>query len=109
VIDVVGGRAEVFMAAMPSVTGQMRSGKLRAIAVASAARVESMPDVPTLSESGFAGFESGNWFAVMVRAGCPQVVVMRLNAEVNKAIGHPDFVTRVKRESGTALGGSPAG
>lgn len=108
VIDVVGGRADVFMAAMPSVTGQMRGGKLRAIAVASAARVEDLPDVPTLGESGFAGFESGNWFAVMVRAGTPEAVIARLNREVNNAVGNADLVARVKREGGTVLGGTPA-
>lgn len=107
VVDVIGGRAEVYMAAMPTVMGQVRAGKLRAIAVASGQRVPDLPDVPTLSESGFPGFESGNWFAVMGRAGTPRAVIDRLNGEVNKALQADDVKARIAVEGGTILGGTP--
>ena len=107
VVDVIGGRAEVFMAAMPTVMGQVRAGKLRAVAVASARRIPDLADVPTLSESGFPGFESGNWFAIMGRAGTPRPIVDRLNAEANTALQAQDVKARIAVEGGTPLGGTP--
>ena len=106
VIDVLGGRAEIFMAAVPSVMGQMRAGKLKAIAVTSAKRAPDLPDVPTLGESGFAGYNSSNWFAVVGRAGTPAAILARLNAEVNKALEAADVKAKFTSEGATVLGGS---
>ena len=90
VIDVLGGRAEIFMAAVPSVMGQMRAGKLKAIAVTSAKRAPELAGCPARSANpGFAGYESSNWFAVVGRAGTPAAILARLNAEVNKALEAP--------------------
>mgnify|MGYP001316450325 CR=1 FL=1 len=108
IIDVIGGRAAVFMAAVPSVMGQMRGGKLRGIAVTSAKRVKDLPDIPTLAESGFPGYEGGNWFAVMGRAGTAPAIIARLNAEVNKSLDAPDVKARIASEGGTILGGTAA-
>jgi tripartite-type tricarboxylate transporter receptor subunit TctC len=107
VIDVIGGRADLFMAAAPSVTGQIRGGKLKAIAVTSATRMKEMPDIPTLAESGFPGFETTNWFAVMGRAGTPQPIIARLNAELNAALQNGEVKAKIASESGEVLGGSP--
>jgi tripartite-type tricarboxylate transporter receptor subunit TctC len=107
VIDVIGGRADVFMAAVPSVAGQMRAGKLKAVAVTSATRTADMPEIPTLAESGFPGFEASNWFAVMGRAGTAPTIIARLNTEVNRALQADDVKARVAAEGGTVLGGSP--
>ncbi len=106
-IDVIGGRADLFMAAAPSVKGHMRSGKLKAIAVTSAKRIPELPDVPTLAESGFPGFETTNWFAVMGRAGTPAPVIARLNAVLNAALADADVKAKIATESGEVLGGSP--
>ena len=96
------------MAAVPSVMGQIRGGKIRAVAVTSTTRVADMPDIPTLAESGFPGFEAGNWFAVMGRAGTPSAIIARLNAEVNKAVEAADVKARIASEGGTTLGGTSA-
>ncbi len=106
-IDVIGGRADLFMAAAPSVNGHMRSGKLKAIAVTSAKRMAELPDVPTLAESGFPGFETTNWFAVMGRAGTPAPIIARLNAVLNAALLDADVKAKIATESGEVLGGTP--
>ncbi len=106
-IDVIGGRADLFMAAAPSVNGHMRSGKLKAIAVTSAKRMADLPDVPTLAESGFPGFETTNWFAVMGRAGTPATIIARLNAVLNTALLDADVKAKIASEGGEVLGGPP--
>lgn len=106
-IDVIGGRADLFMAAAPSVTGHIRSGKLKAIAVTSAKRIADLPDVPTLAESGFPGFETTNWFAVMGRAGTAAPIIARLNAVLNAALQDADVKAKIAAEGGEVLGGPP--
>ena len=107
VIDVVGGRAEVFMAAVPSVLGQVRGGKLRMLAVTSATRHPDLPEVPTLAESGFPGYDASNWFAIMGRAGTPGAIVARLNAELNRTLAAPDIRSKIAHEGARPLGGTP--
>lgn len=107
VIDVVGGRAEVFMAAVPSVLGQVRGGKLRMLAVTSATRHPDLPEVPTLAESGFPGYDASNWFAIMGRAGTPGAIVARLNAELNRTLAAPDIRAKIAHEGARPLGGTP--
>ena len=106
-IDVIGGRAHAFIAAVPSVIGQIRAGKLRALAVTSKGRIGSLPDVPPLHESGLPGYESVNWLAVMGRAGTPQAIVDRLNAALNKALEQPDIKARFENEGASPLASTP--
>ena len=107
VIDVIGGRVHLFVAAMPSVIGQIRAGKLRAIAVTSKTRLAELPDVPPLAEAGFPGFEATNWLAVMGRAGTPQAIVDRLNAELNKALQADEIKQKFASEGATVATGTP--
>ena len=107
VIDVIGGRAHAFIAAVPSVIGQVRGGKLRAIAVTSKTRVASIPDAPPLSEAGLPGYESVNWLAVMARAGTPGAIVEQLNAAVNKALELPEVKAKFENEGASAFSGTP--
>ncbi|MGZ5117285.1 MAG: Bug family tripartite tricarboxylate transporter substrate binding protein [Burkholderiales bacterium] len=71
------------------VAPQVRAGKLRALGVTTLARSEIMPDVPTIAESGFPGFDAGNWFGVVVRSGTPSSIVDRLNAEIVRVLELP--------------------
>ena len=107
VIDVMGGRAHIFIAATPSVIGQIRAGKLRAIAVTTRTRTPELPDVPPLTEAGFPGYESVNWLAVMGRAGTPPPVVGRLNAALNTALDNPELKARFAAEGASVRAGSP--
>ena len=91
---VVAGHTQVSSTSMPPAVPQVRSGKLRALAVTSAQRSPALPDVPTMNESGFSDFDDLTWFGFFAPAGTPPAVVARLNAEINKAMEAPDVVAR---------------
>ena len=76
------------------VKGNIEGGKLRALAVTSANRVPSLPDVPTIAESGFPGFDAATWFALVAPAGVPRDIVMKINAETKAIVATKDFQQR---------------
>jgi len=86
---------------------QIKAGRLRAIAVTSAKRAPELPEVPTIAESGFKGFEASTWYGLLAPAGTPAAVVAKLNSEVNRALAAPEVRQRLAAEGGEALGGSP--
>lgn len=86
VIDLVGGQVDSMFDNLPSAIGQVRAGKLRALAVTSAAPSPFAPGVPTVSASGVPGFDVSAWFAIYAPKGTPQAVIDTLNKEVNKAL-----------------------
>jgi tripartite-type tricarboxylate transporter receptor subunit TctC len=90
VIDLVEGRIDTQFSVLPTTMQFVRAGKLRALAVTSEARVDDLPDVPTLAESGLPGFEATLWFAVIGPKGLPPAIVARLNREIVAAIAEPD-------------------
>lgn len=90
VTAVVGNQAPIGFTSIPMPLAQVRAGKLKPIAVTTARRVAVLPDVPTVAESGFPGFEDAVWFAFFVPAGTPGAVVARLNADLNRAMDLPD-------------------
>ncbi len=71
---------------MPTLLAHIKSGKLRPLAVTSAKRVDDLPQVPTIAESGYPGFEASTWFGFVAPTATPKDVVTRLNAEFNKAL-----------------------
>src|SRR6185369_14062446 len=73
----------------------VKAGKLRALAVASSARIAMLPDVPTMAEAGVAGFEASVWWGFVAPAKVPHDVVTKLNAELNKAVGDPAVRTKL--------------
>lgn len=85
-LAVVGGHAEVLVAPLSDAAPHIASGKLRALAVTSLRRFELIKDVPTLDESGFAGFEALQWFGAVVPAGTPKAVIALLSAEMRRAL-----------------------
>jgi tripartite-type tricarboxylate transporter receptor subunit TctC len=94
--DLLGGVHLVAFDTMPAATPHVRSGKLRAIAVSSSARVQSFPDVPTAQEAGLAGYQVTTWYGIFAPAGTPAAIVNRLHADTVKAMQTPD--TRGKLE-----------
>ena len=94
--DVIGGQADMMFDTVLIVGPHIQSGKLRPIAVSSAKRLESLPDVPTIAEAGQKGFEVGSWQAVFAPAGTPKPVVDRLHAEIMKIVATPEVQTRLK-------------
>ena len=105
--DVMGGQVQLYMSSVPSALSFIRSGKLRALVVTSAQRVNDLPNVPTITESGYKGFDATTWFGLLAPAGTPQPVVARLNAEVNRILQLAEVREKIDSEGAVAMGGSP--
>ncbi len=103
--DLLAGRVQFMFATIPSVIGQIKSGKLRALAVSSKDRSASLPDVPTIAEQGFKDFDAGSWFGFFGPRGTPQPVIDTINAEVNKAL--PSLQKQMISEGADPVGGTP--
>jgi tripartite-type tricarboxylate transporter receptor subunit TctC len=107
-IDVAAGRIPLMLSSIPTALGLIQSGSLRAIAVSALARSPVLPDVPTIAEQGYPGFNAGTWYGLLVPAGTPADIVARLNKAGNAALKSPAIVERVQAEGGIVLGGSSA-
>ncbi len=92
--DVIGGQADLMFDTMLSAMPQVKTGKLRALAVTSAARSSAAPELPTVAESGLPGYEAIAWNGLLAPAGTPKDVVAKLNAEVKKALEVPEVKER---------------
>ncbi|HSI53098.1 MAG TPA: tripartite tricarboxylate transporter substrate binding protein [Ramlibacter sp.] len=103
--DLLAGRLQFMFATIPSVIQHIQAGKLRAIAVTSVKRSRSMPDIPTVSERGFPGFEAGSWFGFFAPKGTPDAVIRDLNAAVNDVL--PSLEAQLVREGADPVGGPP--
>jgi tripartite-type tricarboxylate transporter receptor subunit TctC len=112
VTDAVAGQIQMVFTGAPALVPMVRAGKLRAIAVSSPKRLDLLPDVPTLAESGvkgLEGFEADQWYGLVAPAGTPAAVVQKLNQVVNANLSAPDMVARLKSEGATATPTSPEG
>ncbi len=105
--DVISGNVDLYMSSVPTLLGQIKQGKLRALAVTSAKRVDDLPDVPTIVESGFPGFDAVTWFGLLAPAGTPKEAIDRLSAEFNKALQNPALRKKLGDEGADPAGGSP--
>ena len=90
-MDALSGNVDLLMSSVPSAMAQIKSGKLRPLAVTSAKRSSSIPEVPTVSESGFKDFDVSTWYGVFAPAGTPATVVNVVNAEINKLLATPEM------------------
>ena len=105
--DLMGGQVQVYMSSIPTALSHIKGGKLRAIAVTSPKRAPSLPDVPTISEAGYKGFDANTWFGLVAPAGTPAPIVSKINAEVNRILKMPDVKEKFAAEGGGPLGGTP--
>lgn len=101
--DLIGGQIQLLWLSIPSVLPQVKAGRIRALAVSTLKRSASAPDVPTVAESGYPGFEYANWNALFAPAKTPQVYVRKINAQVVKALNEPEVAQKL-----TAQGADPA-
>ena len=106
-VDTMAGNVTVLFAAYPSISAQVRAGRLRALAVTSAKRAEIAPDLPTVSEAALPGFESSQWWGLYGPAGLPAPIVNRLNAEANKVLRTAEVKKRLAADGADAGGGTP--
>jgi len=96
-VDTVAGQTQLLFTPPISSAGHVGSGRLRAIAVSTTKRISSMPNLPTISESGVPGYDSGVWYAMLAPRGTPQPVLARLHEEFRKVLADPgirDFLTK---------------
>lgn len=91
----IAGQTQVLFDTISTSYPHVKSGKLRALGVASPKRSPAAPDIPTMDEGGVKGFEGSLWFAVFAPAGTPQAILDRLNGEITKAMGAPDIQARI--------------
>jgi tripartite-type tricarboxylate transporter receptor subunit TctC len=104
--EVMGGQTDFMFATPQAVFGLIKGGKLRALAVTSTKRLSTLPQVPTIAESGYKEFEAVDWKVIVAPAGTSPDVVKRLNAVIEKALGKPSMVAQLEVDGSTAIGGS---
>ena len=105
--DVIGGQLALIFDQIVSSLPHVQGGKLRMLAITSAKRFPSLPDLPTIAESGVPGYESISWAGVAVPAGTPKEIVARLHAEIVKVLAMPDIRERFLRDGIETIGSTP--
>ena len=103
----IQNETQMIFAVMQPLQPQIQAGKLRALAVTSAKRFPLLPDLPTIAESGYPGFEALAWNGVLVPAATPKSIVQRLNAEINAVLKDPDVVQKMHASGFDLVGGTP--
>jgi tripartite-type tricarboxylate transporter receptor subunit TctC len=108
VTDILGGQVDLLFGNPLAVMPLSSAGLLRPIAVTALQRLAALPEVPTVAETGYPGFEAANWSGLVAPAKTPDAVVARLNAEVNAALRQPEMVAKLAIDSSDPLPSSPA-
>jgi tripartite-type tricarboxylate transporter receptor subunit TctC len=107
VTDLLGGQVDATFTGVTVLLPHIRSGRLRALAVSSAQRIPSLPDVPTVAESGYPGFEADQWYGLVAPAGTPPARIQKLNAELNKVLASPAVAQQLAGEGAIATPRTP--
>jgi len=107
-MDALAGNVDLLVSSLPSAMGQIKAGKLRPLAVTSAQRSSSLPDVPTVAQSGYKDFDVSTWYGLFAPAGTPAAVVATLNAEVNKLLATADMKAAIQAQGAEPLALTPA-
>jgi tripartite-type tricarboxylate transporter receptor subunit TctC len=107
ITDLLAGQTQATCVGVPPLLTHIRSGKLRALAVGSAQRVPALPDVPTVAELGYKGFETSQWYGIMAPAGTPPAIVKQLAAEAQKALRSSAVTERFANDSAIGVGSTP--
>ena len=105
--DLIAGQIQMTFASIITGLPQIRAQRLRAVAVTSAERAKSLPDVPAVAEAGVRGFAVMNWYGVLLPAGAPRPLVDRLHREIVKVLQQPDVISRIEHDGAEAVGSSP--
>jgi tripartite-type tricarboxylate transporter receptor subunit TctC len=107
VTDLMGGRIQFMFATLPSVVGQIKGGKLKAIGQVAQRRFKALPEVPTMKELGVAGMENGSWFGLFAAKGTPQPIIDKINAQVNAILKEKEVQDFLEQNGADPVGGSP--
>lgn len=105
--DLLAGRTHAASAGLPALLQHIKAGKLRPIAVGTAQRIAQLPDVPTVAEMGYPGFETSQWYGILMPAGTPREIVLRVQSEAAKALKTDAVQARFANDGAFGGGGSP--
>src|SRR5207249_4394377 len=105
--DLLSGRVQLMFSSVVAILPHIKAGKLRGLAVTGSRRLASMPNLPTIAESGLPGYEASSWYGVLAPAGTPREIVARLNSELVKALAQPEVRTSLLAEGAEPIGGTP--
>ena len=105
--DVLSGRINFFLASLETAMPQMKAGQIRTLAITSLQRVPAVPDVPTVAESGYPGFETTTWYGILVPKATPRGIVTRLGAEITKVLQAQDVRDRMAANGGATVKPGP--
>jgi tripartite-type tricarboxylate transporter receptor subunit TctC len=105
--DLMGGQTDFMLTTPQAALGLIKGGKLRALAVTSAKRLPVLPDVPTVNESGYAGFEAADWKALVAPKGTPAAMIKQLNAAVERALGQTSTLAQLLADGSAPMKGPP--
>jgi tripartite-type tricarboxylate transporter receptor subunit TctC len=103
----LGGHVKIYFALVPAVLQHVKAGTLRALAVTTEKRLPYLPDVPTIAEQGFPGYEISSWQGVLAPAGTPKDVVAKINGELVRLVNSPDVRARMSVEGADPVGSTP--
>lgn len=106
IIDLVSGQVSVTIASAVPLIPQVRAGKLRGLAVTGAKRSSALPDLPTIGET-VRGYDVTNWFGVLAPAGTPKAIVVRINADLDRALQDAELKNKLRAQGADATGGTP--
>jgi tripartite-type tricarboxylate transporter receptor subunit TctC len=106
--DLIGGQIQATFNGLPSLMGQIKGGTLRPLAVGSLERSKVLPNVPTIAESGYKGFETSQWYGIMAPAGTPQAVIDRLQKEIAKSLKSKEDSKKMLDDGAVLVGDTPA-
>jgi tripartite-type tricarboxylate transporter receptor subunit TctC len=107
VTDLIGGQVDATFTGSPAVLPHVKSGRLRALAVSSSARIPTLPEVPTVAERGHPGFEADQWYGVVAPAGTPAALVSKLNAVINRALASAEVQAALTAEGAVPMNETP--
>ncbi len=105
--DLLSGQVQMLYSSIPSVINQVKTGQLRAIAVGSAKRLPSLPDIPTIAESGVPGYEAYSWVGLVAPANTPSDIVHKIYRDVSDILKQPDVAEKLNQQGALPVGDTP--
>ncbi|MBS0426916.1 MAG: tripartite tricarboxylate transporter substrate binding protein [Proteobacteria bacterium] len=106
ITDVISGQVQLYVSSVPTLQAHIKSGKMHPLAITSLQRAPDLPQVPTVAESGYKGFDAITWFGILGPAGMPKDIVAKLNADINKALQDPVLKQKLSGQGADVVGSS---